>query len=126
MEILATAQLIYHDGEAITAGWERLSLEVKFKEHKKLFKTKLNKTLVSTNQVLNHHLTMNPLNTFDDYFNECEKYINDNYLVKKAAENMIKDYFKDKSKEEKRDSRSKNIEKRVNKLGKIEIKVTVE
>jgi hypothetical protein len=97
VEIVASARLEYCEGLSV-AEWERLVLVVKFKQDGKLFKRKLTKTLVSTYQVENSHLSMRPLNSYDEYFAECEKYLNDQYLIKKAAENMIKKYFNEKSK----------------------------
>jgi hypothetical protein len=126
LEIIATAKLVYWDGDSVTGGWERLELVVKFKENGKLFKRKLTKKLVSTFQVDNAHISWNPLNSYGEYFAECEKYLNDTYLIKKAAEKMIKDYFKGKTNKDLKDSRSKNISNRVSKLGEIEVKVKID
>ncbi|MED1863404.1 hypothetical protein P4V41_08040 [Fictibacillus nanhaiensis] len=123
MEVLATAKLGYWTGESIIAGRERLELIVKFKE-KGLFKTKLKKTLVSTWQI-NQPLAIKELKSIDDYFDECEKYLRDEHLVRKEAEKMVIKYFKEKFADNKRDIRSGNIQDRVHKRDKIEVKVSI-
>jgi hypothetical protein len=123
MEIIATAKMYYWTGESIIGGSERLELVVKFRE-KGLFKTKLKKTLVSTWQI-KQILALRELRSYDHYFDECEKYINDSYLVKMEAESMIKEYFQEKFKNNKQDARSTNLQSRVNKLDKIKVKVTI-
>lgn len=122
MEILATAELQYLLGESISSGWERLEIVVKFKEEGKLFKRKLKSTLASTYHVFN---ASNSPMTYDEYFGICEEYLNDTYLVKKVAENMIKDYFNKKNSNQLKNNRAKNIQSRASKLGKVEVKVTI-
>jgi hypothetical protein len=123
MDIIATAQLAYRDGKSISSGYERLELYVKFREKRKIFKTKLHRNLVSTYQVLNAHLSLNPLHSYADYYNECEKYLNDINLVKDVAEFMIRDHFNKKDNNTYKENKSKELQNKVSKLGKIEVKV---
>lgn len=129
MEILATAKLEYYDGESVIGGWERLVLVVKFKEGKKFFKTTLHKTLASTYNVVNSHLVPDEkdrYDSFDEYYEEVEYLIKDDYVLKREAEKMIKDYFLKMSETETKNNRTAKMAKLVNNSPKIEIKVKID
>lgn len=127
MEILATAKLVYCDGEAISSGWEKLSLVVKFKEDGKFFNRKLTKTLASTYNFYNSHMCheQNRYSSIDEYFKDVEFLISDIPTIKRAAEKMILNYFKKKNENDLLNNKTKNISKRVNKMPKIDVKVKV-
>jgi hypothetical protein len=124
VEILATAQLVYNDGESFAAGWEGLMVIVKFKENGKLFKTKLSNKIVSTYWIHNNDDSLKPY-TYDDYFEDCYKYIKDEYFVKREAERMIKQYFKQNKNATTTESKRKDIQNKLRQLDKIEVKVKI-
>jgi hypothetical protein len=124
VEINATAQLSYNDGQSIATGWEGLLLIVKFKEKGKLLRTKLTNKIVTTYYVHNNPDPFKPY-TYDDYFEECHRYIKDEYLVKREAERMIKNYFKENKNASTTEDKRKDIHKLMKQLEKIEVKIKI-
>jgi hypothetical protein len=124
VEILATARLEYNDGESIASGWEGLMLIVKFKERGKWFQTKLKDKLVSTYHVHNNPDPFKPY-TYDDYFEDCYKYIKDAYFVKREAERMVKEYFTENKHAATTVGKRKDIQNKLKQLDKIEVRVKI-
>lgn len=125
MEINAVAKLVYDEGEGILS-YENLSLNVKFKEKGKIFKTSLSETLFTTFYIHNSHLRMpddQNCKTYEEYYELVNATLEDMDLVKEWAEAMVKDYFNDKSVDDKKESMKKDVTKKVAGLNKINIKV---
>ncbi|MFC8686076.1 hypothetical protein [Brevibacillus porteri] len=120
------AYLHYYDGETISSGWERLELVVKFKEEGKFFRTKITETLVSTLNLQNANEMSILFKDYDHYCDEVEKYLNDSSLLERRVEQVIREYFKKKSKNELNDNRSKSIQKRVNDFKSIKVRVKLD
>lgn len=118
MEVNAIARIKYNDD---SLGWERLELIVKFREKGKLFKTKLNEDLATTENVYD-------LDNYEyvDFLNDCEMYISELELIKRIAKNMIKKYFTDKYETNEEDKKLLEIKKKLKTLDSIEIKVKID
>ena len=126
MYIDAEASLEYWDGESITSGWERLDLVVKFKEEGKLFRTKISDTLVSTFGIYNGHMASKSYDSYDLYYKEVETYLNDSYLIKIKVEQMVKEYFKQKNDDDTKNSKKKHIQKQVQNMESIKVRVNLD
>lgn len=124
MEVIAAIHLEYCNGKTITGGDERLDLIVKFKEEGEFLKTKLIDTLVTTSDLRNKLYGIR-YDTYEEYLDDVEKYLNDYYLIKKRAEEMVLKYFKNLNKERREGNRRKSILKRVNGFKQVEIKVKI-
>jgi len=126
MYIDAEAFLQYRDGSTIASGWERLELVVKFKERGKLFRTKLVETLATTFGMHSSHYKGKRYDTYDEYYDDVESIINDTDLIKMRVEEVVKDYFVKKYEDEMKDNRLKNIQKRVNNLSTLKVRVKLD
>jgi hypothetical protein len=128
MEIIAHASLYYNEAKSMTSGWERLELNVSFKQPGKLLKTYLTETLASTFNYYNSHLVPDKddrYETLDEYYEDVEWLISDLPAIEREAEKMIREYFDKKSKQFNEDNRKSNLVKKVNKMEKIEVRVSI-
>lgn len=126
MKINATAYLYYNKGESVTSGWEKLSLYVKFKEDGKLFRTKLEKTLVSTFNVANGlYSYKDRIDSFDEYYKLVNEAIEDKEHLMEVAKEMIREYFKEKKEENNKNINKKDLARKINNMPKFDITVEI-
>jgi hypothetical protein len=130
LEVNAVAYLYYNEGESISSGWEGLELIVKFKEDKKLFKTRIKRKVASTYFIHNPQESIlykgnHSYSTYSEYYEVVEAWINDIEKVKKEAEDMIISHFSQKNKDQSKSDRKKSVQKMVKNAPQIEIKVKI-
>ncbi|MEX0597807.1 MAG: hypothetical protein WD512_15045 [Candidatus Paceibacterota bacterium] len=123
MQINAVAKLCYWNGESISGGRERLELEVKFKEPGKWFSTKLRDTLVVRDNMWEGETEYE---TFNEYVEDVNRYLNDTYLIKMEAGNMIRDYFEHRESVDNEELLRNGFHNQINALGKINLSVNVD
>lgn len=82
--------------------------------------------MATTFGVVNSHIATQPYNDYGEYYEKVESYINDPYLITKVVEQMVKEYFNRKSEKETKQNKSKDIQKRVDQLGDIKVRVKLD
>jgi hypothetical protein len=127
LEVIATAKLKYKTGENIIEKWERLTIEVKFKDGNKLFKKVLTRTLADSTDIggNSHSIYRNNYKSWDEFYDGVEKIAKDKEYVEGVVETMVKRYFRDKSNKNNKNYRSKNTEKMIKELSNIEVNVKI-
>ncbi|MEI5908867.1 hypothetical protein WAK64_17600 [Bacillus spongiae] len=129
MEIPVSVRLDYWNGKAVTSGWERLDVVVKFKEKGNLFRTKLCKTIATKFNYVHAGLLQNENNRYeteDEYYEEVEYYLNSQESVIKVAEEMINKYFEDHQEKDGHGYEIKEITRKINKFPKLKVNVKVQ
>lgn len=119
MKIQATGELEYWRGECISTSPERLVLIVKFKEPKKIFKTKIEHWLLSDGTSV---FCDSEFKTRKDYLNELERVVANESELKLTVSKLVGEHFKNKY----RGSRNTDRLNKILNLAPKEIKVEVE
>lgn len=128
MELLATVNLRYWNGESMYDGYERLEMVIKFKENRKIFKTKLVETLTSVFYLHSPQLALDvreKYDSYEDYYDDVESIINNKEYLEEMAVKKIKSYFSNKDDKEWKSNRKNEISNKANSLPSFEIKVKI-
>jgi len=120
MEINAEAYLRYRHGEAITTGWERLEIVVKFKEGKKLLKTKIIKTLATTYNIKHGN---DPYCSYGNYLEDVKRKITNKDYLHMAVETIVKEHIVNKENNTNEGKKKTDIINLVSNMEKIKVKV---
>jgi hypothetical protein len=126
MEIQAIAYLKYHSGEGMPY-WEGLDIVVNFKDKGKLFKRKVTAALASERDIEGRipDRVDCRFRDYDEYYNYVEDIIKDKEFLEEVAIDLVKRYFKDKSKNQNISDRKNAVSKLVEQTPVIKVNVTI-